>query len=123
MPVIRYRGKYVNAEDAINSFDYAEIDTAINNLKEGVAKLEQAAKRMQEAENYYTKETFSINGKTFDNKIEQCANNFLSTAQYMDDLVYLIMAARLKALNRKQVLLNNEARILDQQKIKQEMIS
>lgn len=122
MAVIRYIGKYVNAEDAITSFDYTEIETAINNIKDGVEKLEKATKRMQDAESYYTKETFSINGETFDDKISQCANCFLSTAEYMSDLAEQIKVARLKALNRKQVLLNDEAKILDQEKIKQEQI-
>ena len=122
MAVIRYIGKYINAEDAILSFDYLEIENAIKNIKEGVEKLEQAAKRLRNAENYYTKETFSINGETFDNKIENCANHFSSTAKYMEELTELVKSARLKAYNRKQVQLNDEARNLDLEKIKQEQI-
>ena len=38
----------------------------------------------------------------------------------MEELTELIRAARLKALNKRQVLLNNEARTLDLEKIKQE---
>ena len=120
MAVIKYIGKYINAEDAIVNFDYNEIETAIKNIKEGVAKLEEAAKRLRNTETYYTKETFSINGETFDGKIERCANFFTSTADYMEELTELVRNARLKAYNRKQVLLNDEARILDQEKIKQE---
>lgn len=120
MAVIKYIGKYVNAEDAVTSFDYTSIETAIKNIKEGAEKLEKAARRLQNAETYYTKETFSINGETFDGKIEHCANYFLSTAEYMEELTELIRAARLKALNKRQVLLNNEARTLDLEKIKQE---
>ena len=122
MAVIRYIGKYINAEDAILSFDYLEIENAIKNIKEGVEKLEQAAKRLRNAENYYNKETFSINGETFDNKIENCANHFSSTAKYMEELTELVKSARLKAYNRKQVQLNDEARNLDLEKIKQEQI-
>lgn len=122
MAVIKYIGKYVNAEDAITSFDYLEIENALKNLKEGAQKLEDAAKRMRNAESYYTKETFSINGETFDGKIERCSNYFMSTAEYMEELAELVRNARLKAFNRKQVLLNDEARILDQEKIKQEQI-
>lgn len=122
MAVIKYVGKYVNAEDAITSFDYLEIENALKNLKEGAQKLEDAAKRMRNAESYYTKETFSINGETFDGKIERCSNYFMSTAEYMEELAELVRNARLKAFNRKQVLLNDEARILDQEKIKQEQI-
>lgn len=122
MAVIKYIGKYVNAEDAITSFDYLEIENALKSLKEGAQKLEDAAKRMRNAESYYTKETFSINGETFDGKIERCSNYFMSTAEYMEELAELVKNARLKAFNRKQVLLNDEARILDQEKIKQEQI-
>ena len=122
MAVIKYIGKYINAEDAIISFDYLEIENALKNLKEGAQKLEDAAKRMRNAESYYTKETFSINGETFDGKIERCSNYFMSTAEYMEELAELVRNARLKAFNRKQVLLNDEARILDQEKIKQEQI-
>ena len=122
MAVIKYIGKYVNAEDAITSFDYLEIENALKNLKEGAQKLEDAAKRMRNAESYYTKETFSINGETFDGKIERCSNYFMSTAVYMEELAELVRTARLKAYNRKQVLLNDEARILDQEKIKQEQM-
>ena len=122
MAVIKYIGKYVNAEDAITSFDYLEIENALKNLKEGAQKLEDAAKRMRNAESYYTKETFSINGETFDGKIERCSNYFMSTAEYMEELAELVRSARLKAFNRKQVLLNDEARILDQEKIKQEQM-
>lgn len=122
MAVIKYIGKYVNAEDAITSFDYLEIENALKNLKEGAQKLEDAAKRMRNAESYYTKETFSINGETFDGKIERCSNYFMSTAEYMEELAELVRNARLKAFNRKQVLLNDEARILDQEKIKQEQM-
>lgn len=120
MAVIKYIGKYVNADDAIASFDYLEIENALKNIKEGAQKLEDAAKRMRNAESYYTKETFSINGETFDGKIERCSNYFMSTAEYMEELAELVRSARLKAFNRKQVLLNDEARILDQEKIKQE---
>ena len=122
MAVIKYIGKYVNADDAIASFDYLEIENALKNLKEGAQKLEDAAKRMRNAESYYTKETFSINGETFDGKIERCSNYFMSTAEYMEELAELVRSARLKAFNRKQVLLNDEARILDQEKIKQEQM-
>lgn len=120
MAVIKYIGKYINAEDAIVSFDYLEIENAIKNIKEGVEKLEQATKRLRNAENYYTKETFSINGETFDNKIERCANYFNRTSEYMEELSELVRSARLKAYNRKQVQLNDEARALDLEKIKQE---
>lgn len=120
MAVIKYIGKYINAEDAIVSFDYLEIENAIKNIKEGVEKLEQATKRLRNAENYYTKETFSINGETFDNKIERCASYFTRTSEYMEELSELVRAARLKAYNRKQVQLNDEARALDLEKIKQE---
>ena len=122
MAVIKYIGKYVNADDAIASFDYLEIENALKNIKEGAQKLEDAAKRMRNAESYYTKETFSINGETFDGKIERCSNYFMSTAEYMEELAELVRSARLKAFNRKQVLLNDEARILDQEKIKQEQM-
>lgn len=122
MAVIKYIGKYVNAEDAVTCFDYTNIETAIKNIKDGAEKLEKAARRLQGAETYYTKETFSINGETFDNRIERCANYFLSTAEYMEELTELIKNARLRALNKKQVLFNDEARILDQEKIKQEAI-
>lgn len=120
MAVIKYIGKYVNAEDAIVCFDYLDIETAIKNIKEGAEKLEEAAKRLKNAESYYTKETFSINGETFDNRIERCSNYFLSTAEYMEELADQVLNARLRAFNRKQVELNDEARIQDQEKIKQE---
>ncbi len=123
MAVIKYIGKYVNAEDAVACFDYADIETALNNIKAGAEKLEEAARRMQNAETYYTKETFSINGETFDNKIERCASYFLSTAEYMEDLIELIRTARLKALNKKQVAFNDEARVLDLEKVKQEQLT
>ena len=90
MAVIKYIGKYVNAEDAVTCFDYTNIETAIKNIKDGAEKLEKAARRLQGAETYYTKETFSINGETFDNRIERCANYFLSTAEYMEELTELI---------------------------------
>lgn len=122
MAVIKYIGKYINAKDAITSFDYMEIETAIKNIKEGAQKLDEAAKRIRNAETYYTKENFSINGETFDGKIERCANYFTSTAEYMEELTELIRNARLKAFNRQQVLLNDEARALDQEKIKQEQM-
>ncbi len=122
MAVIKYIGKYVNAEDAVTCFDYTNIETAIKNIKDGAEKLEKAARRLQGAETYYTKETFSINGETFDDKIERCSNYFMSTAEYMEELAELVRNARIKAFNRKQVLLNDEARTLDQEKIKQEQM-
>lgn len=122
MAVIKYIGKYVNAQDATICFDNIEIETAIKNIKDGVEKLENAANRMRNAEAYYTKETFSINGETFDGKIERCSNYFKSTADYMEELTELVKNARLKAFNRKQVCLNDEARALDLEKIKQEQI-
>lgn len=122
MAVIKYIGKYINAEDAIISFDYLEIENAIKNIKEGIEKLEQATKRLRDAENYYTKDTFSINGETFDNKIERCVSYFARTSEYMEELSELVKSARLKAYNRKQVQLNDEARALDLEKIKQEQM-
>ena len=122
MAVIKYIGKYVNAQDATICFDNIEIETAIKNIKDGVEKLENAAKRLKDAECYYTKENFSINGETFDNRIERCSNYFLSTARYMKELAEQVRNANLKAFNRKQVEFNDEARIQDQEKIKQEAI-
>ena len=60
MAVIKYIGKYVNAQDAMICFDNTEIEIAIKNIKDGVEKLENAAKRLKDAECYYTKENFSI---------------------------------------------------------------
>ena len=122
MAVIKYIGKYINAEDASLNFDYAEINKAIEYIKEGAEILENAAKKLQNTEIYYTKENFSINGEIFDEKIEHCSNYLMSTAEYMEQLVELISSASLKAFNKKQVLLNDEARILDQEKIKQEQM-
>lgn len=119
MAVIKYIGKYVNAEDSITHFDYLEIDNAIKNIKEGAEKLRNSAKRMQDAEIYYSKDDFSINGETFGNRINGCSNRLLATAKYMEDLAESIVQARLKAYNKKQVQLNDEARIQDLRKIKQ----
>ena len=105
--------KYVKCYYSPTTYDYSDSE---------YKKLEKAARRLQGAETYYTKETFSINGETFDNRIERCANYFLSTAEYMEELTELIKNARLRALNKKQILFNDEARMLDQEKIKQEAI-
>lgn len=122
MAVIRYIGKYVNADDASICFDNMEIETAVKNLREGAEKLRDSAKRMQNAQVYYTKENLSVNGQTFDNRINRCSNYFISTATYMEDLADAIVNAKLKAFNKKQVEFNKEARQLDLIRIKQEQV-
>ena len=88
------RNEFSNINDKIEDI-YQKINNINNNLK-----------------SYVTKDIYNSDINNINTKID---NNF-------QELTELIKNARLRALNKKQVLFNDEARMLDQEKIKQEAI-
>ncbi len=114
MAIEIYQGKNVTAEDAAKFFDLPTIIHSCNKLKEAASILETTGKKIIDAKDYCTREALFMQGESFEEPIEFCGKDFNDISSYISDFAETILEATNKAMEKKQLLLNEEARVFDQ---------
>ncbi len=115
MAVEIYTGTYVNAEEANKYIDIATIAHCCRLLKDASLRLESTSKKIINARDYCTREALFMQGETVEEPIEFCGKDFNDISSYMNDFADAILEATNRAYDKKQLELNEEARILDAQ--------
>ena len=117
MAIERYIGTFVSADDATKIIDMYTINDGCRMMKEAADKLERLTKKIRLLKEACGKETFSISGTDMEEMIGTYENNTLKFSSYLSDLSDSIIATTLRVVNRKQILLNEEAKRLDKKEI------
>ena len=117
MAVEVYRGQYVTAEEAVKYIDLYTISDSCRNFNAVIDKLKDISSRIRELKEMGGVETVSIGGKTFEEPVIQYEKAVNDLALYLAELSNTLINEGFKALNRKQTLLNEEARQADEKMI------
>lgn len=110
MAIEIYKGKYVTAEPASNYIDASTISAHCRLIKEGIESLEKNSKKLEEAKSYCTKDAFCIENKSFEGEVEMSSYNLKTAAKYMDEFQEKMLKALERAIDKKQIELNEIAK-------------
>ena len=116
MTVDIYKGKYVTAESAYSYIDAEAIIKKYNELKNLAKKISTNSKQVEYSRDFCSPSAFSINGKSYADKVEYCEKKFNHSAQEIDDYANELLSSLKKALDQKQMELNEIAKKEDKQK-------
>lgn len=113
MAVGIFKGIYVTAESATNYIDVAAITAACESLKEAGEMFLDVGSNLGEIALDLGQDTLSVQGATMQQPLEECGEGVVSIKEQLTSLADQIMEAMNAALDRKQILLNEEAAIRD----------
>lgn len=117
-----YKGKYVTAEDASKYIDVETIKRCCNSLKDGADKLNHTKERVLNAKSYCGKDSFYIDEYTYEDKAENNVDSLGNASEYISTFSNNILNALDKALEKKQLELNEIAMREDLEMIKKKGI-
>ena len=121
MTVEIYQGKTIQADNALNYIHQAEIETLCNELKEQAKRLDTLAKKIREARDYCTKDNLQIENINYEDTLQACAEKYHIISDYVEEFAENISFLTEKTINQKQYELNEQARILDQDRTRGEV--
>ncbi len=110
MAIDIYKGTIVTAQDAHEMIDASTILSGCSSMKDVSQKLNDISFKIGTLQSLCTKENLSIDGVGFDEKIGEYQKSVQNFSLYLDDLASSITTTCEKVLNRKQVILNEEAK-------------
>lgn len=114
MSVEIYQGTYVSAESASNYIDVATITEGIRMLEQAANEYAEFGSKLMEISGSFTNEVLSVQGATMQNSIENCSSSITSVKDQLANIGNSIIEALQKALDKKQMELNEIAREKDQ---------
>lgn len=114
MAVEIYQGTYVSAESAANYIDVATITEGINMLGQAADEYAGIGSSLIEVSGNFTNEVLSVQGATMQNSIENCGSTITDVKEKLIDIGNNILEATQKALDKKQLELNEIAKEKDQ---------
>lgn len=115
MAIERYVGRFVTAEDANDYIDGYTIGNGCNLLIEASRKLSDIATALQELKEDLSSTNLSVQGSSMEPIIEEYEKNTMDFANALSALVDNISATTQNVINNKQIRLNEEARLKDEQ--------
>ncbi len=118
MAIERYKGTIVIAEDASELIDINTINDGCNLMNQAAKKLEEITAKIVFLQEKCNRNTLSINNTNLENVIKQYEQNTRSFYKYIYNLSNQIQTTSTRIKNRKQVILNEEAKQLEKQKRK-----
>lgn len=113
MSVEIYKGKYVTAEDANKYIDCTSIVRGCNIILEGLKELHNSMNDLNNAKSNYSKNVLHLKNRNYEGKVDDSYNVLNSTYNYMEDFSRKVYSALQKALDKKQLELNEIARAED----------
>ena len=111
MAIERFQGKYITAEDATRTIDVPTIYDGCKMMKSAADKLDVLTKKIDVLRETYNRDAFSVSEEIVE-EYEKRTNNF---SLYINDLAEMIEKTTTRVANRKQIILNEEAKRLDEQ--------
>jgi len=116
MAIEVYHGKYVTAEEAISYFDLATINDCCKTFNTVSEKLVVIANKIKTLQDICTKDAVSFGNMNMEDNIIEYEKSVRDLSLYLSDLASTIMNTTFRVINRKQVLLNEEAAHEDKEK-------
>ena len=113
MAIEIYRGKYISADDATKVIDMPTINDGCRMLKDASDRLERLTKKIDLLRETCSKEAISIDGSSMEELIEHYEKLTNDFSLYISDLSDALSKTTQRVVNRKQTILNEEARRLD----------
>ncbi|MBQ8132683.1 MAG: hypothetical protein IJ193_09345 [Bacilli bacterium] len=117
MDIEIYKGKYVTAEDANNYIDSYTITSGCSMLNDGASKLSDMVTKLQVLKEDCSSSNLSVQGSSMEPIIEAYIKSTMDFAKSISELADTLHNTTRRVLNRKQVLLNEEARAKDEQQM------
>ena len=115
MAIERYVGRFITAEDANDYIDGYTISSGCEMLIEATHKLSDIATALQELKEDLSSTNLSVEGSSMEPIIEEYEKNTMDFANTLSALVDNISATTQNVINNKQIRLNEEARLKDEQ--------
>ncbi len=122
MAVEIFSGQYITADDATKYIDLYTINDSCRNFNAAVERLNDIAKEIVELREMGGADTLFVGGRTLEPQVEQFEQSVRDLALYLSELANNLINDGIKALNRKQTILNDEARQIEQ-KMQQQKIN
>lgn len=117
MSVEIYKGTYITAESASNYIDVIAITTGCDKINEAGTLFENIGNRLTTISTELNNETLSVGGKTMQGPLEDVASFIKNVKPDLETVSSEINSALEKALDKKQLELNEIAKAQDAAKI------
>ena len=117
MAVERYLGTYISAEDASKLIDIYTINDGVRMMRESSDKLETLAKKINLLAEYCNRDALSANGANMEEMVTEYERHTRDFAIYLQDLASALQTTSQRIFNRKQIIMNEEAKKLDKQEV------
>ena len=111
MAVEIYQGTQSIAEDANNYIDSQGIISCCNSLKDISEELINLSRKFYEVAQYCNKDKLSVRGKEFQSVIENCGDKIDNAHNYIQNYIEEILKATQRAIDKKQIELNDIAKM------------
>ena len=115
MAIEKFRGKYIVGENASKYIDMDTIHDGCRMMRTAAEKLAMIYKKIDHLRDVCSRDALSVQGENLENRIEAYENQINDFSLYIEDLSNVIEDTTLRVFNRKQVILNEEAKRLDEQ--------
>ena len=113
MAVEIYQGVHVTAESATNYIDVGAISTGCEHLMQAAEQYSSVGSNLSGAAAGLSEDTLSVNGATMQASVEECGSQISSINGKISNYASSIMDATLRALDKKQLELNQKAEAED----------
>ena len=113
MAVEIYQGVHVTAESATNYIDVGAISTGCEQLMQAAEQYSSVGSNLSGAAAGLSEDTLSVNGATIQASVEECGSQISTIHGKRSNYASSIMDATLRALDKKQLELNQKAEAED----------
>ena len=110
MNVDIYESPFITANSALSMINPLPITNACNELREELDALTRIKERILEAKSYASKENFYVEGINIEEHLELNCTNIQKAILYIEDYINYVQLALTKAIDNKQLELNEQAK-------------
>ena len=110
MNVDVYESPYITANSALSMINPLPIKNACSELREELDVLMRVKERILEAKSYSSKDNFYIEGINMEERLEVNCTNLQKIILHIEDYINYVEIALNKAIDQKQLELNEQAK-------------
>jgi len=110
MNVDRYESPLITANSAITFINPLPIENSCRNLKEELQSLVHIKDYLLEAKSYASSDNFYMEGINMEERLEQNSIDIEKMIQFLEDYIEYVEKALYRAIDSKQIELNEEAK-------------
>ena len=110
MNVDVYESPYITANSALSMINPLPIKNACSELREELDALMRVKERILEAKSYSSKDNFYIEGINMEERLEVNCTNLQKIILHIEDYINYVEIALNRAIDQKQLELNEQAK-------------